>query len=133
MMGYGNVKKTDLLSATPPSIPAGSHAMTQLLELPPADAGVAPHRHSGPVFGYLLEGELVFELEGEPERIITAGEAFWEPGGDVIHYQAANHLTDRWTRFIAVMIGVPGKPMLTLVDEAELEARRHLRAPRVAP
>jgi hypothetical protein len=60
------------------------------------------------------------------------GNAFWEPGGDVIHYQAANHLADRWTRFLAVMIGVPGEPMLTLVDEAELEARRHLRSPRVA-
>lgn len=115
------------------ALPQPTEVMTTRIELAPGSPGTPPHRHSGPVFGYLLEGELVFELEGEPERIITAGEAFWEPGGDVIHYQAANHLTDRWTRFIAVMIGVPGEPMLTLVDEAELEARRHLRAPRVAP
>ena len=25
-----------------------------------------PHRHSGPVFGYMLEGEMIFELEGRP-------------------------------------------------------------------
>ena len=80
-----------------------------------------PHRHTGPVFGYMLEGEMTFELEGEPERVIGAGEAFWEPGGDVIHYQAANHLQDAWTRFVVVMLGIPGKPMLTLVPEAELE------------
>lgn len=30
---------------------------------------------------------MLFELEGEPERVIKAGETFWEPGGDVIHYQ----------------------------------------------
>jgi quercetin dioxygenase-like cupin family protein len=114
------------------ALPRPTEVMTTCIELAPGSPGTPPHRHSGPVFGYLLEGELVFELEGEPERIITAGEAFWEPGGDVIHYQAANHLADRWTRFLAVMIGVPGEPMLTLVDEAELVARQHLRAPRVA-
>jgi hypothetical protein len=45
----------------------------------------------GPCFGYVLEGEVVFELEGEPTRVIRAGEAFWEPGGDVIHYQDGNN------------------------------------------
>ncbi|WP_329703948.1 hypothetical protein [Nocardioides sp.] len=55
--------------------------------------------------------------------------SFWEPGGDVIHYQAAHHLDDRPTMFVAVMVGIPGEPMLTLVDDEELAARRHLRAP----
>ena len=73
---------------------------------------------------------MVFELEGEPERVVHAGESFWEPGGDVIHYQAANHLRDGWTRFVVVMVGVPGEPMLTLVDDEELAARRYRRAPR---
>nr|WP_238356887.1 cupin domain-containing protein [Kribbella italica] len=104
--------------------------MTATIEVPPGGPGTPPHRHSGPVFGYLLEGELLFELEGEDPRVITAGEAFWEPGGDVIHYQAANHLADRWTRFVVVMVGVPGEPMLTLVSEEELEARRDRRGAR---
>jgi quercetin dioxygenase-like cupin family protein len=121
-----------LMSEIPPFIPAGAEVMTGTIELSPGDPGTPPHRHSGPVFGYLLEGEMVFELEGEPERVIRAGEAFWEPGGDVIHYQAANNLTDGWTRFVVVMIGVPGEPMLTLVGAAELEARRDRRAPRPA-
>jgi quercetin dioxygenase-like cupin family protein len=119
-----------LLHTQPPFIPAGAEVMTATIELPPGDPGTPPHRHSGPVFGYLLEGEMIFELEGEQERVIGAGEAFWEPGGDVIHYQAANNLPDRWTRFVVVMIGVPGEPMLTLVDADELAARRDRRAPR---
>jgi len=119
-----------LLGPVPPSLPRPAEAMTALIEIPPGDPGTPPHRHSGPVFGYMLDGEMIFELEGEPERVLTAGQAFWEPGGDVIHYQAANNLAGAWTRFVVVMVGVPGEPMLTLVDEDELEARRHLRAPR---
>jgi quercetin dioxygenase-like cupin family protein len=80
----------------------------------------------------MLEGEMIFELEGEPERVILAGEAFWEPGGDVIHYQAANNLSDAWSRFVVTMIGVPGEPMLTLVSDEELAERRDRRAPRPA-
>ena len=122
---------TVLLVQQPPAVPSPAEVMTMTVELPPGDPGTPPHRHTGPVFGYMLEGEMTFELEGEPERVIGAGEAFWEPGGDVIHYQAANHLQDAWTRFVVVMLAVPGKPMLTLVPEAELEQRRGQRgAPR---
>lgn len=38
-----------------------------------------PHRHSGPAFGYVIEGAVRFELEGEPERVVEAGGTFWEP------------------------------------------------------
>ncbi|MDX1883819.1 cupin domain-containing protein [Mycolicibacterium sp. 120270] len=127
MIAAGNVRITDLLEVTPPTIPAGSHTMTQLVELPPADAGLGPHRHSGPVFGYMLEGRMLFELEGQAPREIVAGEAFWEPGGDVVHYQAANLEPDKWTRFIAVCICAPGVDMITMLEPDEIVARDHLR------
>ncbi|MCV7156803.1 cupin domain-containing protein [Mycolicibacterium brisbanense] len=114
---------------TPPRIPEGAHAMTQLVELPPADAGVAPHRHSGPVFGYLLEGRMLFELEGEEPREIVAGEAFWEPGGEVVHYQMVNLEPDRWCRFLAVCLCAPDVDMITMLTPAEIAARDHLRHP----
>src|SRR4051812_3228410 len=74
--------------------------MSVTIELEPGSAGSPPHRHSGPVFAYLIEGELIFELEGEPQRVIKAGEAFWEPGGDLVHWQAANNLSDGFTKFL---------------------------------
>ena len=49
----------DLLEVVPPFIVQGSSAMVRLLELPPGDPGLGPHRHSGPVFGYMLEGEML--------------------------------------------------------------------------
>jgi quercetin dioxygenase-like cupin family protein len=103
---------TTLLEAQPPRFPEPADVMTVLVEVPPGPPGTPPHRHSGPVFGYVLEGELVYELEGDPARVIRVGEAFWEPGGERIHLQAGNNLSDRWTRFVAVMACVPGEPML---------------------
>ncbi|GAA3543091.1 cupin domain-containing protein [Amycolatopsis ultiminotia] len=129
MLAAGNTKVTDLLSVTPPPIPAGAHAMTQLIELPPADEGVQPHRHSGPVFGYVLEGKILFELEGEAPREISAGEAFWEPGGDVVHYQAANLEPAIWSRFLVVCVCAPGVEMITMLEPDEIVARDHLRHP----
>lgn len=121
-----------LAEVTPPSPLGNPHVMTITVELEPGSPGTPPHRHSGPVFGYVTDGELLFELEGEPERVIAAGEAFWEPGGDVIHYQAANNLKHGRTKFVAVMMCAPGAEMLTLVSAEELHARQHLRHPRTA-
>jgi len=84
MLDAGNTKITDLLSVTPPAIPQGAHTITQLDELPRRTPDLPSHRHSGPVFGSMLEGRMLFELEGAAPRESTAGEAFWEPGGEVV-------------------------------------------------
>ena len=110
-------------------LPPAGHLMTVLVEIPPENPGTPPHRHSGPVYGYMVEGEMVFELEGDPPRVVRPGDTLWEPGGDRIHYQAANP-GPVWSRFVVAMACKPGEPMLTFVDEEELAARRHLRHPR---
>lgn len=128
--GVWQTAVTMLQDVEPPFVPAGASGMTILVEWPPGDPGTPPHRHSGPAFGYVLEGAVRFELEGEPERVVEAGGTFWEPGGDVIHYQDGNALPDARTRFVVTMLCAPDEPMLTLVDEEELARRAHLRAPR---
>ncbi|GAA1328218.1 cupin domain-containing protein [Pseudonocardia xinjiangensis] len=121
----------EVVSSVPtPPLPDSSEVMTLLVKLPPGSAGNPPHRHTGPAFGYVVQGEMVFELEGEPERVVHTGETFWEPGGDVIHYQDGNNLTDVETRFVVTMFCVPGQPMLIPVSPDELEQRRSRRAPR---
>lgn len=129
---YGNDWKTAVTvvqSARPPAIPADAEAMTVVIEYPPGSRGTPPHRHpSGPAFGYMLEGEMLFELEGELPRVIRAGEAFWEPGGDVIHYSDGNNRDDVRCRFLVTMFCVPGQQMLVLVGADELAERAQLRA-----
>ena len=46
----------------------------------PGQAGV-PHRHPGPAFGYVLEGEYEWAIDEEPARVLKAGDTFYEPGG----------------------------------------------------
>jgi quercetin dioxygenase-like cupin family protein len=119
---------TTVQTVTPPFIPTDAEVMTIVIEWPPGSAGAPPHRHpGGPSFGYVLEGEMLFELEGEAPRVVKAGEAFWEPGGDAIHYSDANNRTDVPLRYVVTMVCTPGAPMLVFVDEAELEQRKDRR------
>ena len=36
-----------------------------------------PHRHPGPIFGYVLEGEFELGLDDEPVKTLKAGETFY--------------------------------------------------------
>ena len=48
--------------------------------LEPGQAG-ASHRHPGPEFGYVLEGEYEWAIDDQPAKVLKAGETFCEPGG----------------------------------------------------
>lgn len=112
----------------PPLIPNDAHVMTVVITHPPGDPGYPPHRlPGGPSFGYMIDGEMLFEREGEAPRVLHAGDAFWGPGGDVIHYRDANNRTDIPCSFVLTMLRSPGKPMLEPVAEVELLERRALR------
>src|SRR5262249_24633352 len=55
----------------------------------PAGGASHPHQHAGFVLGYVLEGEVRFGLRGQAERVVRAGEMFYEPPGSV-HQVSAN-------------------------------------------
>ncbi|RSM42694.1 cupin domain-containing protein [Amycolatopsis balhimycina DSM 5908] len=38
-----------------------------------------PHTHNGPVFGSIEAGSAVYQIEGEPETVLTPGDVFYEP------------------------------------------------------
>ena len=98
------------------------------MDYPPGNPAPPPHRHpSGPAFGLVLEGEMLFEVQGQPPRVVRAGQAVWEPGGVVIHYSDANNRDGIRCRFTGTMLCAPGEPMLEPVDDDELDARKHLR------
>ena len=127
-IGPSPTNTLEVLLHESPCIAPNSAGMIATVTIPPGDPGSGPHRHSGPVFGYVLEGEILFELEGERAYPIKAGEAFWEPGFEVVHYQAANLRADIASKFVVFMLCAPDVPMMTYLDEAEVEERAHLRA-----
>jgi quercetin dioxygenase-like cupin family protein len=59
-----------------------------------------PHSHPCPVIGYVLEGAVRSQVQGEPEAIYRAGESFYEaPGGT--HLVSANASRKVPARFLA--------------------------------
>jgi hypothetical protein len=62
-----------LQEATPPDVAASSPAMTVAVEFPRGDPGTPPHRHSGPAFGYVLEGEMLTSVPAG-DQFVFAGQ-----------------------------------------------------------
>jgi Cupin domain len=42
------------------------------------------HRHPCPVVGFIVDGSVVLEVEGEPPQTLPAGSSFYEPADTVI-------------------------------------------------
>jgi quercetin dioxygenase-like cupin family protein len=61
------------------------------------------HRHAGPVFGYVLEGEYEHAINDEPVKTYKAGETFYEPSG-CVHRVARNPSNKSRTRLLAVIL-----------------------------
>lgn len=72
------------------------------LSLDPGQAG-APHRHPGPVFGYVLEGAYEWAIDDQPARTLKAGETFYEPTG-CLHRVSKNPSDKVPARVLAVVL-----------------------------
>ena len=62
-----------------------------------------PHRHAGPVFGYVLEGEYEHAIDDQPVEVYKAGDTFYEPSG-CVHRVAQNPSGKTRTRLLAVIL-----------------------------
>jgi quercetin dioxygenase-like cupin family protein len=62
-----------------------------------------PHRHAGPTFGYVLEGEYEHAIDDEPVKKYKAGDTFYEPTGS-LHRVARNPSAKTRTRLVAVTL-----------------------------
>ena len=79
----------------------GATLDARLVEVTYAPGGMSTaHRHPCPVVGYVLEGALRMQLAGQPERIVRAGESFYESPSD-IHAVSANASATAPARFLA--------------------------------
>jgi quercetin dioxygenase-like cupin family protein len=79
-----------------------ARATVQIVTIGPREKDSA-HRHIGPVFGYVLEGEYEHAIDDEPIKTYKAGETFYEPSGSV-HRVAQNPNAKTATRLLAVIL-----------------------------
>jgi quercetin dioxygenase-like cupin family protein len=68
------------------------------------------HRHPGFVFGYVLEGELRFKVDGGEETTYHAGQMFYEKPGSV-HRVSANASASKPCRFLAMVFADKTQPL----------------------
>ena len=68
-----------------------------------------PHRHAGPVFGYVLEGEYEHAINDEPIKSYKAGDTFYEPPG-AIHSTSRNPSADQRLKIVVFMVADQKNP-----------------------
>ncbi len=71
------IKRTPLQSI---DFPEGYKTVTGLAEVAPGHAS-GLHTHPGIETGYVLEGEVVMSVEGQPDRTLKPGDSFVIPPG----------------------------------------------------
>ncbi len=71
------IKRTPLQSI---EFPDGYKTVTGLAEIAPGGAS-GLHTHPGIETGYVLEGEVLMSVEGQPDRTLKAGDSYMIPAG----------------------------------------------------
>ena len=103
--GHGNGPTVKTLSAVDVGEELNgkpARATTQEVTFEPGAAS-APHRHPGPVFGYILEGEYEWAIDDQPARTLKVGDTFYEPTG-CLHRVSKNPAAKGNTRVLAVVL-----------------------------
>ena len=82
----------------------------------PPGAQDVVHRHDAHAFVYVIEGEIVMQLKGQPAVTLKAGQTFYEGPTDV-HVVGRNVSNTEPARFVVVLLKGKGAPVLTPVKE----------------
>lgn len=96
------IKRTPLQTV---DFPAGYNVVSVIAEIPNGCAG--RHTHPGVESTYVMEGEAVIKVEGQPDRTVKAGESFQIASGVPHDACAAN---GRF-KVLATYIVEKGKPV----------------------
>jgi quercetin dioxygenase-like cupin family protein len=98
---------------------AGDHLKGVLVEVHygPGEAS-SPHSHPCAVMGYIVQGAVRTQLQGEPERIYKAGESFYEaPNG--VHLVSANASSTKPAMLVAYLICDHDTPLSVDVPQSD--------------
>jgi quercetin dioxygenase-like cupin family protein len=90
----------------------GREVVQQRVDIGP-EAPLVKHTHPGEEIIYILEGSLEYQVEGQPTRTCTAGDALTVPAG-VIH--AVRNVGSDNASELATYVVEKGKPVITVVE-----------------
>jgi quercetin dioxygenase-like cupin family protein len=114
--GFGAESKMQAQGTRPTNDPVGAdtllseplpemqNAEVRMVLLTIAPGGMSPpHRHTGPVFAYILEGSIQNQVEPGPPEIYKAGDFFYEPSMHV-HRQFRNLSAKESAKVLAIEV-----------------------------
>ncbi len=79
----------------------------------PPGSSIGYHTHPGDESGYVLKGSLILKVQGQPDRVLKAGDGFFNPRGSV-HSVVAGPGPDGGMA-VSTWIVDKGQPMATPV------------------
>jgi len=103
---HGQSSAKTLMSEPLAEIPDAEASLVMLTVAPGAVS--PPHEHTGPVFAYILEGEIENQVEPNPPKTYTAGDYFYEPAMHV-HKMLRNLSKVKPARLLIFQVGQKGK------------------------
>jgi quercetin dioxygenase-like cupin family protein len=99
-----NIKRTPLQKF---DVPGSSYeTVIGIAEIAP-NVNIGRHTHPGPESGYMLEGEMVLFIDGQPEKTVKVGESYQVPSGAVHDARSG----PQGTKVIATYVVEKGKPL----------------------
>ena len=90
----------------------GREAVMALVELPPGSTE-GKHTHPAEVYGFVQEGTVTLEVEGQPTRTLNPGDVLTIAPGQI--HEGSNRGTAP-AKILAVFIAEKGKPLTTQVQ-----------------
>lgn len=88
---------------------AGYDAVIVELNFRPG-ASVPEHRHPGPIVGYVIDGQMKFSIDHEPDKAMPAGSTFFEPRG-ALHTSFGSADPNAPARIVAFLVVPNGSPL----------------------
>lgn len=80
--------------------------VTGIAEISP-NVTIGRHTHPGPESGYMMEGEMVLMIQGQPDRTVKSGESYQVPSGAVHDAKAGS----QGAKVLATYVVEKGKPL----------------------
>lgn len=107
-----NAKITPLTQKALPGV-ENREVIVQHMELPVGYVG-GRHFHPGPVFVYVIQGELTVDVDGMDRQVIKAGQLYEEPINRVM--QGRNLSATEPLQVVIFQVNEPGKPLMIKAD-----------------
>jgi len=104
--GASNIKRTPLQKFDVPG--TAYETVIGIAEIVP-NVKIGRHTHPGPESGYVLEGDMVLLIDGQPPKTIKAGESYQIPAGAIHDGESG----PKGAKVIATYVVEKGKPLAT--------------------